>query len=135
MAVVLRAAALAGAVSRETSLMFTVFRRRNSSHAVRLLYSQEEAVTEATQNLSWGPSWRACSPHAASSERYNLCAWMANHLASFPGICLQLEASVGAPPLPLLFDAGASRLQLWALAAGLGLFRVANPSAFQTGQA
>ena len=65
MAVVLGAAALAGAVSRETSLMFTTSGRRNSSHAVRLLYSQVETVTEATQNLSWGPSWRACSPHAA----------------------------------------------------------------------
>ena len=37
MAVVLGAAGLAGAVSRETSLMFTIIRRENTSHAVRLL--------------------------------------------------------------------------------------------------
>ena len=47
MAVVLGAAALAGALSHETSLMSSSFRRGNSSHTVRLHYSQVEAVTEA----------------------------------------------------------------------------------------
>ena len=48
---------------------------------------------------------------------------------------LLAAASVGAPPLPLLLDVGASPVQLWALAAGLSVSRVANPSAFHTEQA
>ncbi len=47
MAMVLGAATLACAISRATSLMFTIFRREKVSQVVRLPHSQMGAVTEA----------------------------------------------------------------------------------------